>query len=183
MLQKNHSESFGPICVDLDGTLIYEDVTMVAMRSFIHQNWWNIFLIVLWFLRGRAYLKHCLAETVEIDPASLTYNQKLLDFLCAQMKSGARLILATACDQKYANVVAKYVGIFDTVIASNGIINLRAQAKAAALCQLFGERNFVYIGNSFDDVFVWKHSRKSILVNPSKMALYFMSDKEYEVLV
>ncbi|GHU10693.1 hypothetical protein FACS189449_00630 [Alphaproteobacteria bacterium] len=167
------------LVVDLDGTLIAEDVTILALDKFVHNNPLNVFKVVWWFLHGRAHLKRKLAINVDLDVASLSYNKKLIDFLLNQKHEGCSLFLATACDRLYAEKVADFIQIFDDVFASDGKINLRAEAKANALVAIFGEGNFIYAGNSMDDVYVWNKSAKCILVNPTKSVFKVMKDRIY----
>ncbi|MDR2781134.1 MAG: hypothetical protein LBB21_01575 [Holosporaceae bacterium] len=170
------------ICVDLDGTLIDEDVTLKAIGICIGRCFFNIVRVGWWLLHGRAYLKHRLAEFVDLDVTSLKYNDKLLEFIQEKKNDGCRIFLATACNQVYANKVADYLGIFDGVFASDPYINLRAEAKALALVTMFGENGFVYVGNSNDDVCVWKKSAECVIVSPSIGVLWRMRHRRYLLL-
>ncbi|MDR0632327.1 MAG: hypothetical protein LBF54_03780 [Holosporaceae bacterium] len=168
-----------PLCVDLDGTLIEGDVTLKVLKIYIKLRFFNIFVALFWLLRGRAYFKHKLAESVELDAASLKYNRRLLEFILKKKGKGHPIFLATACNHVYADKVADYLGIFDGVFASDDRINLRAAAKAQALIWIFGRKGFIYVGNSEDDVHVWKASAECILVSPTKTALYRMRKRKY----
>jgi FMN phosphatase YigB (HAD superfamily) len=171
-----------PICVDLDGTLINEDVTLKAMKIYAKCNFLNIFRMILWLLRGRAYLKHQLARLVRLDVASLPYNINLLKFLSKKKSGGCKIFLATACNRVYAEDIADHLGIFDGVFASDGCVNLRAEAKAFALVTMFGENGFDYVGNSHDDVCVWSRSAGCVVVSPSVGVLWRMRGRPYLLL-
>ena len=171
-----------PICVDLDGTLIFEDVTVYSVKKFLCGNPLNIFSAIFWIFRGTAYLKKQIAMRVDADVSRFTYNRKLLEFIKEKKAAGHRIFLATASDGIYANKVADFLEIFDGVFASDGKINLRAESKADTLVMLFGEKGFAYVGNSVQDVPVWMKSAESILVNPSKAALKMMKGREYYLL-
>ncbi|MDR1561319.1 MAG: hypothetical protein LBS23_03115 [Holosporaceae bacterium] len=168
-----------PICVDLDGTLIKDDVTMVAVCLYAKACVFNILKIIYWFLRGRAYLKAMLAKRVDINVASLNYNKKFLDFIITKKKEGYKIFLATACNEGYANKIADFLNIFDGVFASDFRVNLRATAKADVLVEAFGEKGFIYAGNSRDDIKVWNKSAEYILVTPSKSVLKKMHKQKY----
>jgi phosphoserine phosphatase len=168
-----------PICVDLDGTLIRNDVTIEAARVFVKRSFWNVFKIFFWFLRGRAYLKRKLALQVDLDVSLLEYNKKFLDYIISRKSRGHSIFLATACDSIYAEKIADCLKIFDGVFASNGKANLRAKAKAGALVEMFGERGFIYAGNSKDDMYVWNKSASCILVNPPRSVLNCMKKRKY----
>lgn len=156
--------------MDLDGTLIRNDVTWVNFKLFIKRFPFLWFCPVFWILRGRAHMKSKLADMATIDVATLPYNREFLAFLTDQKKIGTKLYLVTACDITIAKLVSDHLGIFDDVMASNGCLNLRAGAKANALCDRFGHGQFTYAGNSYDDLSVWKHAHGKIVVNPSKRA-------------
>ncbi|CAO5677225.1 MAG: hypothetical protein HEEMFOPI_00714 [Holosporales bacterium] len=163
-----------PLCVDLDGTLIYEDVIWVSWKNLIKLNPKEILNPLIWFLKGRAYMKHQLATYSFIDPAQLTYNQPLITFLKKCKQDGVRIVLATAADEKFAMNISHYLGLFDDVIASDEKNNRRADVKAKTLCARYGEKNFTYIGNSYDDLKVWRHAKYAICTNLSLKARLFL---------
>ncbi|MDR2067832.1 MAG: hypothetical protein LBP41_02480 [Holosporaceae bacterium] len=171
--------SLKPICVDLDGTLIKNDVTMIALKKYVKGNFLRIFEVFYWFLHGRAHLKHQLAKNISLDAKSLNYNKKFLDFIIGERKKGRRIFLATACNRNYAHEVADFLNIFDGVFASNEHVNLRAEAKATTLTSIFGKNGFIYAGNSKDDLKVWDRSAECIIVAPAKTALKKMQGKKY----
>jgi 4-hydroxybenzoate polyprenyltransferase len=76
------------------------------------------------------------------------------------------IVLCTATDTSVAERVAAHVGLFDEVIASDGRINAKGEAKAALLVARFGERGFDYVGNESVDLAVWKRARRAIVVSP-----------------
>jgi hypothetical protein len=168
-----------PICIDLDGTLLREDVTEKAFKAYVKNSFCNVFRAFFWILRGRAYLKQKLAESVELDAASLKYNKKFLEFVLNKKKEGHKIFLATACSRIYADKVADYLGIFDGVFASDERTNLRAEAKARTLVAIFGENGFIYAGNSKDDVYVWDKCAECVLASPTKCALKKMRGRNY----
>ena len=163
------SETAGPVqpplAVDLDGTLIRTDMMWESLARLLREKPLAALAVPFWLLRGRAFLKQQLAARVCIDPASLPYHEDFLKWLKAQKQSGRRLVLATASDIKMAEPIAKHVGLFAEVMASDGMTNLRDQAKLDALTKKFGPRGFDYAGNSSVDLDVWKGSRQAIVVN------------------
>ncbi len=169
-----------PLCVDLDGTLILQDVMWVSFRNYIQKYPFNFLKPFIWLLRGRAYFKKQLAIYAPIDPNTLKYHEEFLSYLNAYKKDGGTLILATAADERFAKSVADHLSIFDDVIASKDGVNLRAHKKAEKLIQLYGEKRFTYAGNSYDDLTVWAHSKHAIGVNLSLKARFFLMFKHME---
>lgn len=155
------------ICVDLDGTLIKNDLSWSSAEKFAKRNFFNIFRLVFWYFRGIPYLKYKLAEEIEIDPSALPYNFEFLSYLIQKKSEGSKIYLATGSTEKYAKQVADYLQIFDGVFASDLQTNLVGKNKAQKLTKLFSE-GFAYAGNSTDDLHIWKKASKKILVNPSE---------------
>lgn len=160
-----------PLVVDLDGTLIRTDMMWESLVRLLRRNPFAIFAILLWWMSGRALLKKKLAARVQVDAASLPYCEKFLAWLREQKQAGRKIILATASDIKMAEPVARHVGLFDEVLASDGKTNLRGAAKLSALTKKFGERGFDYAGNSSVDLAVWSGAREAIVVNASTRLL------------
>jgi len=156
-----------PLCVDLDGTLVKTDLVWESLVRLLRHNPLYALIVPVWLLGGRARLKDQIARRVEVDVASLPYQQPLIDYLRDEQRSGRRLVLATASDRKLAERVAEHIAIFNEVIASDGQRNLRGKNKAAALCQRFGEHGFDYAGNSAVDFPVWEQARQAIIVTGS----------------
>ena len=171
-----------PLCVDLDGTLIREDVTFFLLRALFKKGWGKFFLILGALLLGRAYFKKKLSEVMAAEITHLEipdsfYTPDFLEFLLQQKEQGRVLILATAADLRIAQRVVYCLEkklslrVFESILASDGSCNLRAHRKADALVCRFGERQFSYAGNSKDDFAVWGKAGEVIVVNPSMCVL------------
>jgi 4-hydroxybenzoate polyprenyltransferase/phosphoserine phosphatase len=156
-----------PLCVDLDGTLIKTDLLWESFIRLLKKDPLAALCAPFWLLRGRAHLKQNIAARVEIDPTRLPYCQALVDFLRAEKAAGRQIILATASDARLARPVARHLGVFSEVIASDGRTNLRGTSKLQALEERFGAKGFDYAGNSSPDLSVWKRARQAIVVNAS----------------
>lgn len=154
-----------PIAVDLDGTLILTDSLHESALRAVRSDPLSAFKMPVWLAQGRASLKRQLAALSSFDPTTLPYNRPLLDWLQAQRDQGRRLVLCTAADLTVAQAIAKHLGMFDEVMASDGSTNLSARRKAAALEAKFGNRGFDYVGNSEDDLHVWRAARRAVVVN------------------
>ena len=160
-----------PLVVDLDGTLIKTDLLWEFLARLLCRNPFSIFQILLWWMRGRAFLKQQLAKRIKVDPASLPYNENFLNWLREQKVAGRKIILATAADLHMAKPVADLVGIFDDVLASDGKTNLRSKNKLKLLAEKFGLRKFDYAGNSSADLAVWRGAHEAIVVNANRLIL------------
>ena len=162
------SPSAPVIAVDLDGTLILSDTLHESALALLREHPMKIFVLPFWLLRGKAYLKARVADYVRPDAALLPYNQPFLNWLREKREAGAVLTLCTAADARVAKAVAKHLGLFDDVIASDGVANNASGNKRAALDAKYGKGNWDYAGNSSADLKVWGGASRAIVVNASK---------------
>jgi len=176
-LQAKEGESFAPatitphdnipppLCVDLDGTLLKTDMLLEAAFALLKTNPFFLFLLPIWLLKGKAYLKQQIARRVTLDVACLPYNLEFLKFLTEEYQNGRPLILTTACDVKLARQISQHLGIFTGVLASDGKTNLSGAKKLQMLREKFGGKAFDYAGNAAIDLPIWQNANASIVVN------------------
>ncbi len=178
-----------PLCVDLDGTLIQEDVTALCVKDFLKKSPSLFWKLLLWIAQGRAVCKERLAAITELPLEVLTFNEPLLKLIKREKIKGRPVILATAADQRSAHAVEDYLTLFDQVIASDGHINRRSHAKAETLSETFPKTGFLYAGNSADDLHVWAKAKGAVCVNtpegvlqkvPNLNVPYFVFSKKDE---
>lgn len=155
------------LAVDLDGTLTLTDTLYESALVLLRANPLYFFLMLIWLLRGKAVFKDRLAERVQLNVASLPYNNDLIAWLKKEKAGGRKLVLCTAANQKIAHAVAQHHPIFDAVMASDGITNLKGQCKRTALDAQFGPRGYDYVGDSKQDLLVWAGARHAVVVNPT----------------
>jgi 4-hydroxybenzoate polyprenyltransferase/phosphoserine phosphatase len=156
-----------PLVIDLDGTLIRTDMLHESALKMLREAPLDTLRIPYWLSKGKAVLKRRLADRTIFDPGSLPYNYDLLTWLKQQKTGGRKLILCTASDIAIATAISTHLGVFDEVMASDGIKNLAGKNKAEALEQRFGRAGFDYAGNSRADIPVWQNARRAIIVNAS----------------
>src|SRR5262249_15702356 len=130
-------------------------------------------------LSSRAAVKRQVASGSSLDLTLLPYERTLIDYLQAQQKCGRRLVLATAADRAVADGVNAHLQLFDEVIASDGVSNLKGPAKGATVGKGFGAGNFTYVGNSRPDLAIWRHAGSAVVVNAPRR----IGDKVAELTV
>ena len=160
-----------PLCVDLDGTLIRSDLLLESLWALLRRRPLFALWLPLWWIRGRPHLKREIARRAQVDVTLLPYREELLTRLRSERARGRRLVLATASDALLAAPVARHLGVFDEVIASNGELNLKGRTKRDALTTRFGEKGFDYVGDARADRLVWSASREAWVVGASARTL------------
>ena len=154
-----------PLIVDLDHTLIDTDLLFLSSLGVLTKRPWLIGHYFFWLWKGKGFLKDQLVKRFEINIAELPYNEIVISYIMQRKKEGCKVILATASHKNYAFAVAKHIGLFDDVMASNADFNLSSHNKADKLIERFGHKGFDYMGDHMRDMPVWEASNLSILVN------------------
>ncbi len=156
-----------PLCVDLDGTLVNTDTLVESAVLLAKINPFYIFAMIFWLLSGKANLKEHIASRTTLDVTTLPYHQPLLEWLRVQREAGRKLILATAANHRIADAIGEHLHVFSGVVASSSERNMGAGTKRDELDLLFGKGGYDYVGNSRDDLKVWSHCRRAVVVNAS----------------
>jgi 4-hydroxybenzoate polyprenyltransferase/phosphoserine phosphatase len=156
------------LILDLDGTLLRTDSLWELASLAVAEGH---ILSLLWLVFGRAALKRRLAQVSSPDLSLMPWNEEVVNLAREARARGVQVWLATGADEILARKVADHFGFFTGVLASDGHINLIAEAKAGALAARFGPRLFDYCGDSAADLPVWKICREALIVNPSPRLL------------
>lgn len=154
-----------PLVVDLDGTLLRSDLLVETGLAFLRDQPHRLFAPLRWLTQGKATLKHELALATEIDASVLPYDAAVIHYIEDARDAGREIVLATASHHHLADQVAVHLGLFDAVIASDRERNLSAHAKRDVLVQRYGDKGFDYLGNSNDDLPVWRAAHRAVVVN------------------
>jgi 4-hydroxybenzoate polyprenyltransferase len=171
-----------PFAVDLDGTLIATDLLWEGLFLLLRKHPLCLFMLPFWVLSGPARLKQEIAARVSIDPTLLPYRAEVVERIRAERAAGRQTILATGTPRKFAEAIAAHLGIFDRVMATDGLHNLTSERKRAALCEAFGDGGFDYVGNSRHDLKVFDAARTAVVVAPDRSAARWRARHKAELL-
>jgi 4-hydroxybenzoate polyprenyltransferase/phosphoserine phosphatase len=153
-----------PLVVDLDGTLIASDLLIETAFSELGRRPHSVLEILGALKRGKAALKHRLAEPVDFDPSTLPYDPVVLAAIRQAKAEGRPIYLASASHEKLVGRIAEHLGEFDGWFASSKTTNLAGERKAQQLADAFGEKGFDYIGNDAADLPVWEKADKAFTI-------------------
>ena len=159
-----------PLVVDLDGTLIKVDSLQEAFVQLSAEQPLAALRALFMLKDGRASFKAAVAGRMLLDPTALPFDEKVLATMKEARAKGRKIYLATAANGLFASAIANSIGNIDGIFASDGKTNLKGKTKAERLVEAFGEHGFDYIGNSKDDLPVWKAAR-NVLVTGAPSAL------------
>lgn len=152
-----------PLVVDLDGTLTSTDTLMESVLQLLKRDPWALLKFPIWLIKGRAAFKQFAASRSGLLVESLPWREPFIEFLRSEKQRGRRIILATAADRDIAIATAQHLGLFDEVISSDGMQNLKGAKKLVAIKKLTNDQ-FVYAGDSRADIPIWKSAAGAILV-------------------
>jgi len=155
--------SLEPLVVDLDGTLTPTDTLYESLFQLARQDPRVLLRLPSWLAGGRAYFKSELARRQSLAADSLPYCESLVEYLRQEKARGRRIILATAANRQIADSIARHLGLFELVLASDESVNLKGECKRQAIVEAVGQR-FVYAGDCAADLPIWKGASAAVLV-------------------
>lgn len=148
----------GPLCVDLDGTLVLHDTLYHAVQQ---QSWrW-------WMHHGMCYGYRRWGQrwswprykcwlTRALDPGwSWPASRATAVTAIMQLYPRHSLYLATGACHSMARLAARHWPVFSGIFATNPSTLLVGVAKARTLVHHFGAHQFHYMGDSWQDMAVW----------------------------
>ena len=156
-----------PLVVDLDGTLVRSDLLIETAFSELGRRPQAIFEIFASLRQGKVALKHRLSEPQDFDPATLPYDEAVLQCVREARAAGRPVYLASASHERLVGPIAEHLGLFDGWFATDEVTNCAGRVKAQILVDAFGDKNFDYIGNDKADLDVWPHAAKALAIRTS----------------
>src|SRR3954451_17449924 len=155
-----------PLVVDLDGTFLKVDSLYELFVGSLFTNPLATLRALFGLRQGIAVFKHELAKVGQLDVDTLPVRDDFLNYLNEEIAAGREIHLVTAADHSVASRVADRFPIFRSVHGSDQGVNLKGINKAARLAELF-PGGFVYAGDSYADLPVWKAATAASIVTGS----------------
>ena len=162
----DHQVNDIPLVVDVDGTLLATDLLVEGSLRLLGSSPWRFLRAAVRGLRGRAAWKRAVTKMVPLPPASLVLNPAVVEEIESAKRAGRPVWLASGADELAIEPLAKHVNAAG-FLASDGSRNLVGNAKADSLIERFGEAGFDYVGNSRQDLPVWRRARRAVAVGAS----------------
>jgi 4-hydroxybenzoate polyprenyltransferase len=153
--------------VDLDGTLVKSDTLVDSLLVLARTRPGLLWKLPSRLMRGKAAFKAFVTDSVTLDVARLPYNLKVLQFLQQEHVKGRPIYLTTGADSRVAQRVADNLGIFTSVLGSDGSTNLIAGKKLDRLRAHLAVEAFDYIGNARPDLPLLAQATEPMVANPS----------------
>ena len=169
-------ETLKPVVIDLDDTLVQGDLLFMSFKKMLRTNFFLIFFVPCWLVRGRAYLKFQIASRIQFDFAKVPLNSKVIEYIRLKKNEGHPILLMTGATEALATGLANHLGLFDRVFSSSSSLNFKGSKKTAYLLQKYGHQKYIYVGNGSDDLVVWRHCFKAGVVSQSSRLIQKVID-------
>ena len=171
--------------VDLDGTLIKEDLTNLAFLSFLKKKPLKLFLYLVVFLfKGKAYLKEKISIDFIVPIDDLNFNKAGINYI-RSIKNRHRVVyLISGSHQLLVDQISNYLNIFFESFGTKDNYNMVGINKVRFINNKLNILEFDYLGNSSQDLPIWKYTKKIIYTNISnnlKNKISSMRLEKYEV--
>ena len=167
--------------VDLDGTLIKEDLSNLAfVHSLKNYPLKTMFYLLVYLFKGKPYLKEKISKNFIIPFEQLTFNKAAFDFI-REVKNRHRVVcLISGSHQILIDQMAKYLNIFFESFGTKGSFNMVGYNKVQFIKEDLKILDFDYFGNSHKDLPIWKYTKRAIHTNASRKLIKTIKSLDFE---
>ena len=169
--------------VDLDGTLIKEDLSdMAFFHSLKNYPFKTLFYLFIFLFKGKSYLKEKISKNFIIPLADLTFNKAALDYI-REVKNRHRVVyLISGSHQKLVDQMDKFFNIFFESFGTKDNFNMVGKNKVKFIKENLNIHDFDYLGNSKKDLPIWEYTQNIIYTNSSNNLKKIINSKNYNKL-
>ena len=154
--------------VDLDGTLIKEDLTDLAFIEYLKSKPLKLLIYLIIFLfKGKSFLKEKISENYIVPIDKLNFNKASLDYI-KEVKNRHRVVyLISGSHQLLVNQINNHLKIFFEAFGTRSNFNMIGKNKIKFINEQLKILEFDYLGNSNQDLPIWNYTKKIIYTNAS----------------
>ena len=154
--------------VDLDGTLIKEDLSNLAFMNYLkNKPLKTLYHLIFFLFKGKPYLKEIISRDFRVPIEGLTFNKGAMDYV-REIKNRHRVVyLISGSHQLLVNQIDKHLKIFFESFGTHDNFNMVGQNKVKFINRKLNIQDFDYFGNSRKDLPIWKYCKRIIYTNVS----------------
>ena len=158
-----------PLFVDLDGTIIKEDIGQMAIKNYIAINFFRIFIIIFRYVFiGKPNVKFLASQNYFVNYDDISLNKSCIEFVKNAKALGRKVFLISGSHEILVKKIGNKIGIFDGVYGTSKSYNMISFNKVKFINNVLNIDKFDYIGNSQQDLKVWDYSENVIYTNVSE---------------
>tara|TARA_B100000989_G_scaffold285216_1_gene252723 strand:+ start:391 stop:945 length:555 start_codon:yes stop_codon:yes gene_type:complete len=152
--------------VDLDGTLIKEDLSNLAFIDCLKRNPLKlIFYLLIYIIKGKPYLKKQISKKFTVPINKLTFNKGALEYV-RDVKNRHRVVyLISGSHQILVDQIDEHLKIFFESFGTHNNFNMVGVNKVIFINKKLNIIEFDYFGNSSKDLPIWEYCKKIIYTN------------------
>jgi len=167
--------------VDLDGTLIKEDLSNLAFSySLKKYPFKTLFYLLVFLFKGKPYLKDKISKDFDIPFENLTFNKAAFNFI-REVKNRHRVVyLISGSHQTLVDQMGNYLNIFFESFGTRDNFNMVGINKVKFIKENLKIHDFDYLGNSHKDLPIWKYTKRAIYTNASQDLKKTINLKDFE---
>jgi len=167
--------------VDLDGTLIKEDLSDLAflhcLKKFPIRT---LFYLFVFLFRGKSYLKNKISKNFDVPFKNLTFNKAAFDFIKEQKNRYRVVYLISGSHQLLVDQMSRHLNIFFESFGTRDNFNMVGHNKVKFIKENLNIHDFDYLGNSYKDIPIWKYTKKAIHTNSSQQLIRTIKTLDFE---
>jgi phosphoserine phosphatase len=154
--------------VDLDGTLIKEDLSALAFSHSLKNNpFKTLFYLFIFLFKGKPYLKEKISKNFTVPFANLTFNKAALNFIKEAQNKHRVVYLISGSHQTLVDQMDNFLNIFFESFGTRGNFNMVGSNKVQFIKDKLKIHDYDYLGNSHKDLPIWKHTKRALHTNAS----------------
>ena len=167
--------------VDLDGTLIKEDLSNLAFSHYLKKYpFRTLFYLLVFLFKGKPYLKEKISRNFDIPFEILTFNKAAFDFI-REVKNRHRVVyLISGSHQILVDQMGKHLNIFFESFGTRDNFNMVGSNKVKFIKENLKIHDFDYLGNSHKDLPIWKYTKRAIHTNASERLISTIKSQNLE---
>jgi len=167
--------------VDLDGTLIKEDLSDLAFsHSLKNFPLKTLFYLFIFLFKGKPYLKYKISKDFKIPFEKLTFNKAAFDFIREVKNRHRSVYLISGSHQILVDQIGKYLNIFFESFGTRDNFNMVGINKVKFIKENLKIYDFDYFGNSYKDLPIWKYTKRAIHTNASPSLIKTINSLSFE---
>ena len=169
--------------VDLDGTLIEEDLSNLAFINYFKKYPFKcIFYLVLLPFKGKAFLKEKISANFHVPFNELKFNMSALEYIKFVKNRHRVVYLISGSHQHLVNQIHNHLKIFFESFGTKDNFNMVGINKVNFIKNNLNIYDFQYLGNSTKDIPIWKFCKKILYTNADQrlQKVILTSDLEKE---
>lgn len=170
-MPSNTPEARTPLVLDVDGTLLKNDLTHELILKGVIKRFWKLPTLIKLTLTSKPALKLWLVEQVgtDIHPETLPYHQEIVELAKTAKAQGREVSLCSGSQEQLVQKLVDHLDWVDAGFGTTSTYNMTCENKAYFLQERYPQ-GFDYAGNSSQDFAVWKAARKGYGIEPPTAA-------------